>query len=680
MPTAQGSVSFSHSTPGVTASFTVDGTSYTWTISIDVILRPFSCANATLTYHDAASLAAITRVAQGRIGPRDLELEFDNGDGITGSLDAPWAGGSADTGNRGGWGVQRAAGPNHPRPASGTRTAKGTVADGVAAFTVGRRAHAWAIAVDVIMRPFTVSAATLAYTDATPFDAVRRVTKGRVGPRDIELVFDNGAVVTGELDTPWAGGSADTGDRGGWLVTETSKTPGPTSGMRTAKGSVVDGVAAFTIDGRAYAWAIAVDVIAAPFKVSAAMLTYTDATDLAAVHRVTKGRVGPSDLELVFDNGAVVTGALDMAWLSGSANTGNRGGWLVSEVAKPSKLESGTRTAQGTIADGVAAFTVGGRAYAWAIAVDVTMRPFRVSSATLTYKDNTDFSAVRKAVKGRIGPKDVEIELDNGAVITGNLDKPWENGSVDTGNRGGWDVREEAQAEGAGPPSQGSPAKGTVEFGYKPVTATFPIGGRVHSWTIAVDVIMMPFNVSDAALTYKDGADFTAIRKVVKGRIGPKDLELELENGAVITGTFDKAWSSTVSVDTADRGGWQVQGDTAAESSSTSGVATGSVLGDEPGPVLAAFTVGDSLHTWSISIYQVMAPFKVSYATAKYKNLADLNTVKSVSKGRIGPRDVEIAFDNGVVVTGDLDDAWHGGSVTTEQAGSDGWEVAVVTE
>lgn len=51
------------------------------------------------------------------------------------------------------------------------------------------------------------------------------------------------------------------------------------------------------------------------FNVSNATLTFTNSGDVAVVpaRRIVSGRIGPNDMEIVFDIGVTITGNLDQA-------------------------------------------------------------------------------------------------------------------------------------------------------------------------------------------------------------------------------------------------------------------------------------------------------------------------------------------------------------------------------
>lgn len=110
----------------------------------------------------------------------------------------------------------------------------------------------------------------------------------------------------------------------------------------------------------------------------------------------------------------------------------------------------------------------------------------------------------------------------------------------------------------------------------------------------------------------------------------------------------------------------------------------GSVIGEGTDPVLAAFIVGEVLYTWNISIDEPLEQFKVSDATLTFTNPVDLAVIptRRIISGKIGPKDIEIIFDNGVAITGDLDQALtgQGGAVMRTDDPKNAWKIADAAE
>ncbi|KAF4958738.1 hypothetical protein FSARC_10929 [Fusarium sarcochroum] len=85
--TAKGSLSCI--IPGkLIAAFLIDGTSYTYNMTINPVVRGFKSDPATLTYEDLNQLD-FNRSHNGKIGPGAYKIQLDNGVVIEGDLEFP---------------------------------------------------------------------------------------------------------------------------------------------------------------------------------------------------------------------------------------------------------------------------------------------------------------------------------------------------------------------------------------------------------------------------------------------------------------------------------------------------------------------------------------------------------------------------------------------------------------
>ncbi|KAF8894209.1 hypothetical protein CPB84DRAFT_1848547 [Gymnopilus junonius] len=80
------------------STFMIDGLKYNFSGSFASSVPPFECHNAVLTFNDISQLTS-TRPFSGRIGPKTVKLDIQNGPNIEGPLNMPLDPGSSISGS-----------------------------------------------------------------------------------------------------------------------------------------------------------------------------------------------------------------------------------------------------------------------------------------------------------------------------------------------------------------------------------------------------------------------------------------------------------------------------------------------------------------------------------------------------------------------------------------------------
>lgn len=232
MLTINGWIKSSTSTRFV-ADFVIDGHAYTFAGNLSISVQPFSATNATLEYASVDQLSGTCQY-EGQIGKSGIKLTFANGPTIAGGLDMPINPANTVTGS-GYWTLGPAGGePHHCETRTRYRdfacthqllAASLTMSNGwiksdssknlVANFTVGDLAYNFSGVLVGEMQQFTVTKATLQYTDVGQLTSTRTY-KGEIGKTALKLTFDSGLTITGQLDLPIHSVSRVTGS-GFWV-------------------------------------------------------------------------------------------------------------------------------------------------------------------------------------------------------------------------------------------------------------------------------------------------------------------------------------------------------------------------------------------------------------------------------------------------------------------------------